>query len=847
MGFISVFLSCIGSGISFYMLKNLYNSQNSLTPGSLYQIMLRNDKDFLPTQVCYKLNLKGPGVNIQTACSTSLVAVHFACQSLLNQECDMALAGDVSVQIPQKTGYLYEDGMILSPDGHCRAFDKDAKGTVPGSGCGIVVLKRLEHALNDNDSIYAVIKGTAVNNDGSLKVGYTAPGVEGQAAVISEAQAVAQINPETITYIEAHGTGTSLGDPVEISALTQAFRADTSKKQFCAIGSVKTNIGHTDAAAGVAGLIKAALALKNKAIPPSLDFKEPNPEIDFENSPFYVSSKLSEWKRDNNVPLRAGISAFGIGGTNAHVILEQAPYTGISKTSRTWHLIILSAKTESALNMAAANLAKYFKQNPDISIADAAYTLQAGRIPFNCRMFFVCKNADEIAAKLSERKDVYTGFCEHGQEFEEEEKFDYDSLDLNTEAGLKTLGKFWLKRGNIDYTKTYKDEKRTRIPLPTYPFERERYWVAPASAGDNLKSTQASAEPAHIITDSVEQTIANIWKRHIGTEEINLNDNFFDIGGDSMLTVQIVPEINRLLSVNLSVNDFLESPTISEMAAKIKSAHKSGYSPQSLLVRIQRGSLNRAPLFLIHPVGGNVLFYRELAYNMNQDQPVYGIRAKGTEKDEKPITHVKEMAKAYIKEIQSVQSEGPYILGGASFGGMVAFEIAQQLLSKKQKTALLVMMDTPGPHYMPKELVDDADSISYILKLGADISVSPDKLRKLEPDARLAYFAEQMKVADKALLPAGLTTEELSRFFHLFELNALSMQNYSPTLYQGKIIFFRAKQRDDFIPHHPEKAWLDLAAKGVEIHQVPGNHITMNESPNVQVLAEKLKQYLKKN
>ncbi|WP_235657479.1 condensation domain-containing protein, partial [Fischerella thermalis] len=263
-------------------------------------------------------------LGIQTACSTSLVAVHLACRGLLSGECDIALAGGVAIDVPQKEGYLYQEGGIVSPDGRCRAFDAKAQGTIFSNGVGIVVLKRLEDAIADGDCIHAVIKGSAINNDGAFKVSYTAPRIDGQAKVIRAAQVMAEVDPETITYIEAHGTGTSLGDPIEISALTQVFRASTDKKGFCAVGSVKTNIGHSDITAGVAGLIKTVLALKHKQIPPSLHFQQPNPEIDFDNSPFYVNTTLSDWQT-NGIPRRAGVSSFGIGGTNAHVILEEAP------------------------------------------------------------------------------------------------------------------------------------------------------------------------------------------------------------------------------------------------------------------------------------------------------------------------------------------------------------------------------------------------------------------------------------------------------------------------------------------------------------------------------------------
>ena len=380
-----------------------------------YQTLIGNDKDFLTTRVSYKLNLTGPSITVQTACSTSLVATTLACQSLLNYQCDMALVGGVSIRVPQKTGYLYEEGGTLSPDGHCRAFDAKAQGIIIGNGVGVVVLKRLADAIADGDCIQAVIKGAAINNDGSLKVGYTAPSVNGQAEAIAEAIMLARVEPETINYIEAHGTGTALGDPIEIAALTNVFRASTEKKGFCAIGSVKTNIGHLDAAAGIAGLIKTVLALQHQSIPPSLNFNEPNPQIDFANSPFYVNTTLTEWKA-GLTPRRAGVSSLGIGGTNAHLVLEEAPVLPASSPSRPWQLLLLCAKTESALETATENLAQHFRQNPHLNLADVAYTLQVGRREFNYRRILVCQTIDDTVKLLEslEPQQVFTHYQEPG-------------------------------------------------------------------------------------------------------------------------------------------------------------------------------------------------------------------------------------------------------------------------------------------------------------------------------------------------------------------------------------------------------------------------------------------------
>ena len=358
-------------------------------------------RDYLCTRIAYKLNLKGPAVLVQTACSTSLVAIHLASRALLMGECDIALAGGVSVSYGSNSGYLFVEGMIGSSDGHCRAFDARSTGTIGGEGVGIVVLKRLKYALVDGDTIHAVIKGSGVNNDGLRKVGFTAPSILAQVELVKRVQRITQIEPESITYIEAHGTGTPLGDPIEVEALTRAF--DTDQRQFCAIGSIKTNIGHLGTAAGAAGFIKTVLALKHKQIPPSLNCISPNPGIDFENSPFYVAAALIQWQ-NHDYPLRAGVNSLGIGGTNAHIILEEWPASPSPKAQRKeqgaggnrqdtgsseYQLMLLSTKTGSALEKQTGNLVQYLEENPGVNLADAAYTLQVGRKAFKHRKMWV--------------------------------------------------------------------------------------------------------------------------------------------------------------------------------------------------------------------------------------------------------------------------------------------------------------------------------------------------------------------------------------------------------------------------------------------------------------------------
>jgi acyl transferase domain-containing protein/acyl carrier protein len=393
-GLIGVYGGC---AMSTY-LNHLQSNPRFMALLGYLQVYIGNDKDYLTTHVSYKLNLKGPSFSVQTACSTSLLAVAVAADHLLSHQCDMALAGGVCVRVPQATGYYFEPGGIFSPDGHCRVFDERAAGVVFGNGVGIVVLKRLSDAMADGDAIDAVLRGWAVNNDGAAKASYAAPSLEGQADVIARAQGRAGVSPDTITYIEAHGTGTSVGDPIEIAALTKAFRANTKRNNFCAVGSVKTNVGHLDPAAGVASLVKTILALQHKQIPPSLNCESLNPEIDFADSPFFVNRRLSEWTV-GRAPRRAGVSGFGIGGTNVHLVLEEAPTCARADGSRPDQLLVVSASGSAALETAVSNLADHLEQaTPEA--ADVAYTCQVGRRALNHRCALVYRDLDDLVAAL---------------------------------------------------------------------------------------------------------------------------------------------------------------------------------------------------------------------------------------------------------------------------------------------------------------------------------------------------------------------------------------------------------------------------------------------------------------
>jgi acyl transferase domain-containing protein/glutamate-1-semialdehyde aminotransferase len=772
-----------GMSNNTYFPANIQGRRNVIDLVGALQTMMANEKDYLATRVSYKLDLKGPSVSIQTACSTSLVAVCQAVQSLQSYQCDMALAGGVSISLPQRRGYLPYDGSITSPDGHCRAFDARAQGTVFSNGLGIVVLKRLADAVGDRDHIYAVIKGTAINNDGSSKVSFLAPSVDGHTDAVVMAQAVARVDPRSVSYIEAHGTGTALGDVVEVTALTSAFRLQTSDTGFCALGSVKTNIGHLDAAAGVAGLIKAALALQHRLIPPTLHYTTPNPKLGLEKTPFFVNTVPLKWAA-GPTPRRAGVSSLGAGGTNAHVVLEEAPEQQASDAGRGIELVVLSARTATALDRASDNLRAYLEQGIARSLADVAYTLQVGRRHFSHRRALVCRSREDAARLLIERPAhrLFTGsqspvdlnvafvfpddapgvrgagralyerdpvfrsaldecarvfhslldadvaaliypasgpadesrlataayrhaalfaveyalarmwqhwgikpgiVAGHGvgqlvaahvsgvltlpdaasllvrraklvnkpHTLEGEAAFDaairaiarrapeielaargaritadqvsdpgywVKSLLLSNESGdalagltlpaptvalmvgpagrpagargsvtvlptlagdgrdvesnVETLAQLWVRGVDADWRAIHDAERRTRVPLPTYPFERERYWIDAVPAAVSQRSQADLAEAPQLAGASVASRLVTIFSERSGLDEGRLDPavNFFELGLDSLFLTQAVSSIKTAFGVTVTFRELLEElSTIESLAASI--------------------------------------------------------------------------------------------------------------------------------------------------------------------------------------------------------------------------------------------------------------------------------------
>jgi phthiocerol/phenolphthiocerol synthesis type-I polyketide synthase E len=459
-----------GASLSTYLLFNLVSGLSPDAGTDPLELLTGNSGDSLATRVSYKLNLKGPSFTVQSACSTSLLAVHLACASLQNDECDLALAGAVSIKVNLLAGYLCHPGGVLSPTGRCRAFDAGADGMLFGHGGGVVALKRLADALEDGDTVRAIVRGSAANNDGKHKVGHSAPSVVGQAEVLTEAWSAAGIDPGTLSYVEAHGTGTRMGDSIEAQALAHAFRPHTSRRGFCALGSVKTNIGHLDVASGVAGLIKTVLALEHRQIPPTLHLVHPNPEIDFAASPVRLATELADWPAGEDAPRRAGVSSFGFGGTNVHLVLEEAPPPPPASPPRPWEVLLLSARSAEALERATDALADHLASHPSLPLADVAFTLQSGRRRFSHGRALVCGAGEDAAALLRRREPerVLTRYQEGTG----------PSVPAAGAGALDphALARLWLLGGCPDWRASHAGARRRRVPLPTYPFEGRRYW-----------------------------------------------------------------------------------------------------------------------------------------------------------------------------------------------------------------------------------------------------------------------------------------------------------------------------------------------------------------------------------
>lgn len=475
----------VSSSLNTYLMNHILRDPSIRESDDIQQVLFGNGVDYLATRIAYQLNCRGAALNIQTACSSSLVAVHEACQQLLTYQIDVAVAGGVSISIPQKKGYLYGVDGLFSEDGHCRPFSDDANGTLFSNGLGVIVLKRVQDALADGNPIYAVIRGSAVNNDGQQKVGYTAPSIEGQADVIAMAHATAEVLPEEIAYIEAHGTGTSLGDPIELQALQQVFSEQTTKKQFCTLGSVKSNLGHLDVASGIVGLMKAILVVKNRLVPATLHFGQGTSKFNWRDGAFKVSAMTTPLQVSHELAI-AGVSSFGIGGTNAHVVIaehqthEHPPLMRHGATT----MLCFSAKTESALKEMLVRFVRAIQHQPEHALASIARTLQEGRAAYRYRTVLLVDSLAEAIQHINQQKYVIS-VCE--QDLGKRTVLPFDQCQP---TDLQEIAQQWLEGYRIDWRSHYQHYQPGMVHLPGYPFERASHWLA--ISDDNASSKQHS-------------------------------------------------------------------------------------------------------------------------------------------------------------------------------------------------------------------------------------------------------------------------------------------------------------------------------------------------------------------
>ena len=652
-------------------------------------MMIHSQANFLCTKVAYKLNLTGPAITIQTACSTSLVAVHQACVALRAGDCDMALAGGVSLGQLEKQGYLYEDNLIFSPDGTCRAFDQTAKGTFEGQGAGVVLLKPIKQALEDDDFIYAVIKGSALNNDGQEKVGFTAPSPTKQTEVINLALQRAGVKPEQVGYIEAHGTGTPLGDPIELSSLKEVF-GGTNTSQTCAIGSVKTNIGHLDVAAGIVGLIKATLCLHHKELVPTLHYNRLNPKASFDDTPFYVNTKHQPWLSVS--PRVAGVSAFGIGGTNAHVVLAEPP----------------------------------------------------------------------------------------------------------------------------------RQAKVTRLKPSLYPFTRTEHWY-PAQKEVTLKKVVSKPKL------DVKAFLTTCFEEILGVDDVQEQDDFFDLGGDSLSEVQLTRKIKKELNQRVELMS-LDKISITNLAELLDDSQSEPLAQEHIVViKEGRQDSTELPIVMIHPVGGDIFFYRDFANAMPEEQRIIAIRCPELYGGQ-AYSSIEAMAKSYLEALRVWGLTGSFTPGGASFGGAVALEMAQLLAKENKMPIAVVMIDTPAYTNLPKVQTKD-EILNYLLSYGlAKLELNQVHWENCSTtEERITCVAN---AAQGTIYEDMLSSDFIPVFLETWQHNAGILNQYRPKPYPGPVIFFAHGESMGEFPDGQIEHWRKILKGSLQHFDVPGNHISMIANPN---------------
>ena len=861
------------TGLSSY-LHLIAGSGELPADGISYPVLLGNDKDFLCTRVSYRLNLTGPSITVQTACSASLVAVHLAVQSLLAGECEIALAGGVSLVLPGQIGHLYRDGGILSRDGHCRVFDASAGGTVRGSGCGVVVLRPLADAIADHDGIVAVIAGTAVNNDGSNKVGFTAPGMSGQVAAIREALAVADLPASDVDYVEAHGTGTALGDPIEVRSLAAAHAATGAPPERCRLGSIKANLGHLDTAAGIAGLIKTALVLREQTVPVQVDFATPNPAMAQHLATYQVPR---ETVRPAEGVRAAAVSSFGIGGTNAHAVLVPAgnPAGGGWDGDRrpapsTAYRAVFSARDADSLRLLLASVQDRLRATPPPRLDDVAFTLAAGRVRYAVRAAFV---VDGIPA-LVDAIDGYLAAPDRHR----------DTAPAGGSAGpavgsgsaVDPVVARWLAGGDVTAEEVGDTSQGRRIGLPGHPLRRRRHWVDPVqpASGGRAGEVRVGGTPAAPAADLAEPAntadladLAGI--AHAVTADLLKVDgvpadaDLYDLGLDSLQAVDLVTTLRDRTGRQLRFEEFDGTRTLADIVAMLErlepSAQPSAQASaqpsaqpsarrvdqvgpavqvgpvdralveryRHLLTRVRRGDGDRH-VVLVHPAGGSVTPYADLARHTTGPATMWALGFPAQDAELFPT--LRDAARLYSQLVRAVLPDGPYLLGGYSFGGNVAFEMALMLEAAGEKVDQIIMFDSHPPESYLGGRADDSDFLAAFPALVAEIlpEVAPPSAAAPRTLAEATAMVRHPSWSDAA-------EAELTRFFTVWQRNHEALKRWYPdSQVRANVAMLAASDPENpvildrlAITWHDRHTWARHIAGELTIRSVPGDHYSM--------------------
>jgi acyl transferase domain-containing protein/CRISPR/Cas system-associated endoribonuclease Cas2 len=809
-------------------------------------------------RVSHFLQLQGPSLTIDTACSSSLVAVHLACQSLRTQECEVAIAGGIALHLSPKESIELSARKMLSSQGCCKTFDADADGYVKSEGCGVVVLKRLSDALQNHDNILAIIRGSAVNHNG-LSQGIVAPNGLAQQNLIRQALSNAQVKPEDVSFVETHGTASLLGDAIEFRALKSILMEGRSPEQHCWLGSVKTNIGHLEAASGIAGLIKVILSMQRREIPPTIHLQKLNSLISLKNTAFLIPTERQSWNTGSERRI-AGVSAFGIGGTNCHIILEEAPEPSqklAQKTERPLHIFTLSAKTPKALKELTQRYLDYLKQCQD-SVADICFSANTGRSHFECRLAIITESVVDLYRQLeltlaTERRMSPDGIEDNSILTEQSSylqplNFQVLSQDKDNQdwpQSLQQLKIRYLSGDSIDWNDFDKDYVRCRQPLPTYQFQRQPYW---AWQGDNdlppsfslqvYSSDRLSLpklelqEPEKIHKEVVkprtlaEETLAQIWANALeiespetnkGKSNIDIYHNFFELGGHSSSAAHLLTQVQNVFQIDLPIHAFLKNPTLAGLSLEVKTQQQNNELSSSektnswySLVPLQLGG-RRSNVFLVPGGSGDeetLMVYARLTYFLGQDFPVFGFKID----DWNVVPCVAEtIASAFIKEMRKVQPEGPYILVGECIGGLIALEMAQQLRLLNQSVNLCIL-DTPSSKitkFCAEFIERFFVPIKSFLGVSTDIKDLKSRLNHIQLKLRKRLSHSQKSVGNKELRKAQ-------------NKHIKNLMNYRPRRFTGSLNLIISKH--SACKNQTRKDWIKLGCDKDDIYEIDGDH-----------------------